>query len=146
MNLSKNVKVSQIRGYYAAGTSARTSSIIDMAGYEGVMFIANFGTIINTGTIAFKAQQNTINSASGMADISGATKTATVTSTTAAYTQSCMILDVFQPVEEFLQVVITPAIQNAVILGVVAIQYSAKDKPPTNDASVLAALMVQPAA
>ena len=33
MNLLKNVKIDQILGYYAAGTTAKTSSITDMQGH-----------------------------------------------------------------------------------------------------------------
>ena len=40
MNLLKNVAVKQVLGYYAAGTTKRTSDIIDTAGYDGVMFVA----------------------------------------------------------------------------------------------------------
>ena len=51
MNLLKNCKVDAILGYYAAGQTKRTSDIIDMSGYEGVLFVALLGTIIEGGTI-----------------------------------------------------------------------------------------------
>ena len=46
MNLLKNVKIDQILGYFAAGQVAKTTEIIDMQGYDGCLFIAGFGTII----------------------------------------------------------------------------------------------------
>lgn len=138
MNLSKNVKVTQALGYFAAGQTKRTSSIIDMSGYEGVMFIAGLGTIIENGTVDVYCEENSVNSTGGMARIPSSTVALTVTAGMAAKTQSCILVDVFQPKEQFVQCNVTPATSNAVILGVVAIQYKGKNKPSVQDASVIA--------
>jgi hypothetical protein len=137
MNLSKDCKVSQVLGYFAAGTTLRTSSIIDMQDYEGVMFIACLGTLIAGGTLDVYAQENTANATSGMARIPASTTPLAVTAGMAAMTQSCILVDIFQPNKEFIQCNIAPATQNAVILGIVAIQYRGKFKPSTQDASVI---------
>lgn len=127
-NLSDNVKIDQILGYYAAGMTKRTSDILDMAGYEGVVFVAGLGTLIEAGTVDVYPEQNTSNSTVGMAEIAG-TAAYTVTAAAAALTKSCIIVDVYKPQERYLQCNITPAAQNAVILGIVAIRYGAGMKP-----------------
>jgi hypothetical protein len=126
--LSDNIKIDQALGYYAAGTTKRTSDILDMSGYDGVVFVIGLGTIIEAGTLDGFVEQNTDNTTVGMARL--ATTTAyTVTAAAAALTKSCIIIDVWKPRERYLQCNITPAAQNAVILGIVAIRYGGTVKP-----------------
>jgi len=128
MNLSKNVKIDQVLGYYAAGTTKRTSDILDMTGWDGVCFIAGLGTIIENGTVDVYPEQNSSNSTVGMAEMAG-TSAYTVTAAAAALTKSCIIVDIYKPQERYVQCNITPAVQNAVILGIVAIRYKGKMGP-----------------
>ncbi len=128
MNLSKNVKIDQILGYYAAGTTKRTSAILDMQGYEGVCFVAGFGTLIAAGTLDVYAEGDDENAVTNMAELAG-TAAYTVTAAAAALTYSCIILDVYKPLERYIQCNVTPATQQAVILGIVAIRYKGKMGP-----------------
>ncbi len=128
MNLSKNVKIDQVLGYYAAGTTKRTSDILDMAGYDGVVFVASLGTLIEAGTVDVFPEENDSNTTVGMAKLAG-TAAYTVTAGAAALTKSCIIVDVYKPLKQYIQCNITPAVQNAVILGIVAIRYKGKMGP-----------------
>lgn len=128
MGLSQHVQIDQILGYSAAGTTARTTDIIDMSGFDGVVFIAEFGTVITAGTINVQVLQNSVNSTSGMTAVAG-TSDYTVTASDAGKAKNCIVVDVFQPTKRFLEVTITPAAQNAVITGVTAIRYNGKVKP-----------------
>lgn len=143
MNLSKNVKVTQALGYFAAGQTKETSSIIDMDGYEGVMFVVSLGTLIQNGTLHAYLEENTANTTVGMVAAPTTVAAHTVSAGDAALTQSCIIYDVYQPGKQFVQMNITPATQNAVILGITAVQYTSRVKPPTADASVIASFMYQ---
>lgn len=127
-NLSDNVKIDQILGYYAAGTTKRTSAIIDMSGFDGVVFVASLGTLIEAGTVDVFPEQSETNATTYMAEIAG-TAAYTVTAEAAALTYSCIIVDVWRPRERYLQCNITPAAQNAVILGIVAIRYGGALRP-----------------
>ncbi len=144
MNLSKGLQIDKVLGYFAAGTTKRTSSIIDMAGYDGVLFIAQLGTLLDTGTIDVFVEQNTINSASGMARLAGQT-VFTATAVEALLTQSAIIVDVYRPVERYLQCNITPAVANAVVLGITAIRYSGRKSPALNSALLKNTLLTSPA-
>lgn len=144
MNLSKNVQVDQVLGYFAAGTTKRTSTILDMAGYDGVMFVASLGTLIDAGTVDVFVEQNTVNSTSGMARLAGQAAY-TVTAANASLTQSAIVVDVYRPVEQFVQCNITPAAQNAVVLGIVAIRYSGRVKPTLNAALLKQTVLPSPA-
>lgn len=143
MNLLKNVKIDQILGYFAAGTTAKTSSIIDMQGYEGVLFIAEFGTIIEGGTINVQVLQDTDSGGGAMAAVAG-TAAHTVTATDAARTQSAIAVDVYKPLKRYLEVTVTPAVQNAVICGVTAIRYKGKMGPDANADLLKATQLVSP--
>lgn len=130
---TQNLKVDQVLGYYAAGTTKRTSDIIDMDGYDGVVFVAGLGTVLENGTVDVFVEQNTANSTAGMARL--ATTTAyTVTAADALVAKSCVVVDVYKPRERYLQCNVTPAVANAVILGVVAIRYKTHLGPVTQDA------------
>lgn len=144
MNLLKNVKVDQVLGYYAAGTTKRTSDIIDMANYDGVMFVFELGTLIENGTLDCFVEQNSANSTSGMARL--ATTTAhTVTAADAALAKSAIVVDVFKPGERYIQANITPATQNAVILGITAIRYNGRVKPDANATLLASTQLISPA-
>ena len=41
---SANVKITKVKDAVAAGTTSQSSSTVDMLGYEGVIFLASFGT------------------------------------------------------------------------------------------------------
>lgn len=133
MNLSANTKIDQVLGYYAAGTTKRTSDIVDMSGFDGCLFVAELGTLIENGTLDVFVEQNTANATSGMARLA-TTTVHTVTAANAALAKSCILVDVYQPEERYLQCNITPATQNAVILGITAIRYNGKAKPSVGTA------------
>jgi hypothetical protein len=141
-NLFGRVKIDQILGYYAAGQTKRTSDIIDMSGWEGCIFVAELGTIIENGTVDVFVEQNPTNATSGMARL--ATTTAhTVTAANATNAKSCIVVDVYKPRERYLQCNITPATQNAVVLGVTAIRYNGS--APSVAGPLLATVLASPA-
>jgi hypothetical protein len=92
LNGNKLVKVAD---HSAAATSDVTSSIVDTAGYQGVVFVTSFGTA-NATTV--KVQQNTANQTTGMADLEG-------TSVTSGSSDEDVIVEVHKPVERYIQVV-----------------------------------------
>lgn len=93
LNGNKLVKVAD---HSAAATTDVTSSIVDTAGYQGVVFFTSFGTANATNTI--KVQQNTANQTTGMSDLEG-------TSVTSGSSDEDVIVEVHKPVERYLQVV-----------------------------------------
>lgn len=130
MNLSKNVRVDQILGYYAAGQTARKSDVIDMAGYEGCLFIFEFGTLLENGTIACDINGNSTNATGGTKLAGGAT--VTVTAAMALLAKSAIVVDIYQPDPasyRYLEAMITLGAANTLILGVTAIRYGGKKHP-----------------
>lgn len=147
MNLSKNVRVDQVLGYFAAAQTTRKSDIVDMAGYEGCMFIFEFGTLLATGTIACDINGNSSNATGGTKLAGGATHT--VTATTAALTHSAIVVDIYQPDPasyRYLEAMISLGVANTLILGVTAIRYNGKVKPEATSHLLAASFASSPAA
>jgi hypothetical protein len=143
MNLLKNVKIDQILGYFAAGQVAKTTDIIDMQGYDGCLFIAGFGTIIENGTLNVQVLQDTDSAGGTMAAVAG-TAAHTVTAANAALTKSAIAVDVYKPQERYLETTVTPATQDAVLLGVTAIRYKGKMGPDANGDLLKATQLISP--
>lgn len=140
-NLLKDCKFVLVNSGAAAGTSEVDSSIVDTAGYDSVAFVAILGTVVDTCVLQLAAQGNTANSTSGMTQI-GTQITAAVTAS--GNSNSMLVLDTGFPVGSkgyrYVRAALTRTTANATIQGIVAILYNSKNRPVTQDASVLASL------
>jgi hypothetical protein len=96
-NFLQGAKLVKVSDHTAAGTTDVTSSIVDTAGYRGVVFFTSVSTANATNTI--KVQQNTANQTTGMADLLG-------TSVTSGSSDEDLIVEINQPQERYLQVVV----------------------------------------
>lgn len=143
MNHSKNTKIIPVLGYFAAGTNKRTSSIVDMQGFEGVEFVALFGTLIAAGTIDVYAEQDDVNATTDMSRVPATTTPHTVTTADALLALSAIRLDIYQPEKRYVQCNIKPASQSEEILGMIAILYNGKVKPITDSSLVIASFFNQ---
>ena len=131
LNISKEVKVARVMNAVAAGVTVENSSVIDMQNYDGVVFIAAFGAITAGAVTSAKAQQGAASNLSDAADLKG-------TKITIADTDDdkVAVLDIYRPQKRYSRLVVSRATANAVIDGVVALQYKGKKAPVTQDASV----------
>jgi hypothetical protein len=128
-------------------TERKASTIIDMAGYEGCLFIFEFGTIIEAGVLKCNIYGNTTSATGGTKIDSSLSHT--VTAANAALTQSAIAIDVYQPdptLYRYLEASIDPDDQNAVILGITAIRYNGKLKPEPTTGLLTSKISVFPAA
>jgi len=95
-NFLSRCKVVKVSDHSAASTADVTSSIVDTAGYDGVVFMTSFGTANATNTV--KVQQNTANQTTGMADLVG-------TSVASGSSDEDVIIEIHKPNERYIQVV-----------------------------------------
>lgn len=137
MNLGKGTKVTRSLAAQAVGTAAVNGSILDMQGFEGVMFIASIGTITD-GATGIKAQDGADSGLSDAADLAGSSVTMAITDD-----GKSVILDIYKPLKRYIRpVVLRAGSTGAVIDDVIAIQYSPRVKPTTHDAATVAAYEV----
>ncbi len=133
-NLAREVKVTRVMNAVAAGTTDQESSTVDMQGFDGVMFVAAFGTITTNAVTSVKAQQGALSNGSDGADLVG-------TGITVADDDDnqVAIIDIYRPQERYVRCVIDRGTQNAVIDGVLAIQYKGRRQPTTHDSTTVIA-------
>lgn len=136
MNLSKDVDITRVMDSVSAGTDdTQSSDILDMQGWDGVLFVALLGDVTATAVITLQAQQNTANSASGMATLSGTSSQ----DAAGASDQDdlLMLLDLYRPEERYIRAQVVRATANVEIDGVIAIRYRGVKKPITQGSTVL---------
>lgn len=129
MNLSTDVKITKVLASQIAGTTAVNTGIVDMQGYEGVVFLAAIATAAaNNG---LKAQQGQIANMSDAADLAGS-------QVNSNGTQTDIVLDIYRPRERYVRGVVVRG-TSTVIDAVWAIQYIAGKKPINNITAAQAA-------
>ena len=126
-SLLKNIKVTRAVAATAAGATDVTGSTIDMAGYDGVLFLLDVGTLTATQVTSMRAQQGAASDASDMADLEGSIAGPVADGDGQKY----LAIDVFKPAERYVRVIVDRATANAVLNGGVAILYHARDVPIT---------------
>lgn len=144
-SLLHNCKVTRVLADGAGSASATPTkgTIIDMAGYSAVMFVAMMGNVLATAAVALKVAGAATNDTAEMALLTGS---AGGTAAASDYDDKLVILDVVNPNQQFLEVQVFHVTADAPFDGVIAIQYCPKDAPTTQGSTVVAsALLSNPA-
>lgn len=143
--LSKDVEIKWLKGAVAnASNTDDDSAIVDMQGFDGVMFLCPLTDSAQTGVASMAVQQNTANSATGMATLTG--MTATVTSAANDDVNGkLLIADVYRPMERYLRVKRTSATANMAFGDVIAILYHGRTGPTAQAAAAAIVASASPA-
>ncbi len=122
MNLSTNTRYREGAATTAAGTTTINGAEMDMAGYEGVLWICKFGTAATDNQI--KAQQDTVTGMAGAQDLLG-------TLVTVGASDEIVWLDLYRPLERFVRVVVLRG-TSTTIDWCIAIRYGSMKGPQDN--------------
>jgi hypothetical protein len=129
----KNVAIDWVNGPEAAGSSTdANSSILDMQGYEGVIFMVPITDSADTGVATLTIETDVANADTGMA-----ASPAVATATSAAnddLNDTLLIAELKKPLERYVQGVITSGTANIAFGDTIAIRYGAH-KPPITQSS-----------
>jgi hypothetical protein len=140
MNLGNATKRTRVVNATAAGTSAINGTVLDMSGFDAVLFEVLFGTLTATQVTSIKAQAGNLANGSDMSDIAG-TSTGPLAD---ADSNKMLVLDLIRPAGyRYVRLVIVRGTANAVVDGAVATQYYSKKMPETDDTTVSARKTVQ---
>ena len=123
MQLSSQVKITKVQDHTAAGTSAVNSDSVNMAGFEGVVFITSFGTAASGNTIEVSQSADD----SSFSDLLG-------TSVTSGTTDEDVWVDVYRPSEQYVRCEIARG-TSSTLESIWAIQYGARKLPVDNSTS-----------
>lgn len=138
-NLSSITKWTKVADHTTAGTTDVESAILDMSGYEGVMFVTSFGTAAANNSL--KAQQNTANSTSGMADLLG---TSVVSG--ASPSNEDVWIDLYRPQERYVRC-IAVVDTSSTVESIWAVQYGPREMvvDNTTDGTIIGEVHASPA-
>jgi hypothetical protein len=115
----------------AVGTADVTSDIVDMAGFDAVVFVVLFGAITD-GTPKVKVQSGAAAAMGDAADLEGTSVAVAITDD-----NKLAVADVTNVSERYVRCVVTRGGNTgAVVDGILAIKYKAKKCPVTQSADV----------
>ena len=133
--LSNGCKITKVQDHTGAATTAVNSTSVDMAGYEGVIFITSFGTAAadNTAEVSQSADN------SSFSDLA-ASQVASGTSDEDVW------IDVYRPSDRYVRLEVARG-TSSTLESIWAIQYGAKSQPVDNTTSgtIVGELHIAPA-
>ncbi len=139
-SMLKNVKVTPVAASSAAATTEVLTSVLDMSGFDGVMFIALLGDVTATSVLTLTAKGNTASSTSSPTPVTQVA-TAAFTAGASDADDKALVVDVYDPALRYVFASLTRTVANAVVNGIIAIQYKAEYRPTTQAATVIASAM-----
>lgn len=142
-SILKDCVITRVMNAVAAGTSAQNTSVLDMAGFDGVIFIALLGTVTDASVVTLTAKENTASSTSSPTPTS-VTGGATADITAATDSNHYLVVDVIRPSKRYVYAALTRTTQNAVIDGVIAIQYRSRTVPVSQPAALVGSALSSP--
>ena len=140
--LLEQVRIDVVEAAAAAGTTTLTSDILDMSGYDGVMFIAHLGDVTLDSVVTLQGLTNNTNDTVTPTTVTAAV--ATVTATADSADNKLLIIDMVRPAERYVYCTLARAAANAVLNGITAIRYRARNHPTTQGASVVDSAIAGP--
>jgi hypothetical protein len=137
--ISQTMKISQGLAY-ASGTADRNGATVDMQGFHGLVAIVQLGTIAAGAETTIKLQQGAASNMSDAADILGSSVAiADDDDSTIKY------IEIREPRERYVRVVIDKDGSNACAESVTYIQYGPAAVPVTHGTGVAGELHIGPA-
>lgn len=121
------------------GQATVSSDILDMAGFDSILFIAQFADVDTTSVLTLTAQQDIANAGGGMATLTGS---ATFEAGATDADDDVLILDIHRPRDRYVRCQVVIATANAVLASVIAVQYNAHTLPVTQSSTVLDSAML----
>lgn len=138
-NALSGLKFTKVANHTTAGTTDVESDILDMAGYEWVVFFTSFGTAAADNLL--KVQQDDANASGGMADLLG-----TGLISGASPSNEDTVSEVYRPTKRYVRC-IAVVDTSSTVESIWAIQGGARTLPVTNTVSgtLIAETTVSPA-
>lgn len=145
LSLLKDCKITRVLNSVSAGTSDQDGTVLDMTGYDAVTFVAALGDVTATSVVELQVFGNTANSTSSPTPVELTNDSAGPNTAGATDNDNKLyVVDVIRPAYRYVFSRIKRATANAVIDGVVAIQYRTRDVPVTQGSTVLASALLAP--
>jgi len=118
-------------------------TIVDMAGFDEVTFIASFQTVVNNAIVTLRVAQHSTNVTGAMVTSVATTGAITSDGTAIALSNKQLVVAVTKPKERYLEAQLVIADQNAPIDSVIAIKTKSRKNATTQPSTVQSAVIFQ---
>ncbi len=134
--LLRNANIVRISAGGAGSASATPTkaTILDMSGYQSVMFIAEFGNVLDTSVVSLKAGVSDTNDTATMTLLNDFP---TGTAGASTYDDKLVILDVPKVDKRYIEAQVFHVTADAPFDSVLAIQYNPTNVPVTQGSTVV---------
>jgi len=130
MNFLKNAKFHSVMVPSTGTTTLQSTAVLDMTGYDSVMWIAQFSGNTNStggfGGVYYMHSDDT-----GTGDQVGSTATAAISTSIPAIDNTLYVLDVHKPLKRYVSAMIYKDTANDCDAALMAIQYNSSLGPVT---------------
>ena len=141
-NLLPNVQIDYAAIAIAnASSTDANSSIFDMTGFDGILFVVTITDSAITGVATVTVEQSATNADGGMAALSGAVATAT-SAANDDLNGNNLIVDVYRPLKRYVQLNLVSATANIAYSVTQAFRYKSSGAPLTQDTDTTAQAVV----
>jgi hypothetical protein len=121
-NLGRAINFVRVSNAVAAGLTLVTGSHVDMAAFDGVLFLFAFGTLTAGQVTTFKVQGGSQVGDGDQADLAGTAGGGAIT-VADADSNKLFALDIYAPQQRYVRPLIVRGTANAVVDGIFALQY-----------------------
>ena len=134
-SILKDCMITRVENAAGAAQTELLTDVLDMSGWDGVVFIALLGDITVSSVLTLTVYSNSSNSASGGTSESA---TAAYTATATDADNKLLVAEVVRPTARYVYGSLTRTAANAVVDGIIAIQFRGTKSPITQGSTVLA--------
>lgn len=131
-NILRQVDVRRAMNAQAAGATNVNGTVIDMTGYDTIVFVGLFGALTATQVTGLKVQEGDAADGSDMADLAGSA----VGPMADADGNKLLAEEVYRPRKRYVRCVVTRKTANAVVDGVVALLAGGEATPPAQHSTL----------
>jgi len=132
MNFLTHNKMAVVEGAATAAQTALTSDIVDMKDFGGVVFTALLGDVSDGCVLTLNVEHGDEEGGGDMADT---TLSATFTAGASDADSKLLTVEHYHPLKRYARAVLTRTTANAVVGGIIAIQFEPREVPVTQDAT-----------
>lgn len=143
-SMLKECKITRVENSASAGTTDLETDILDMSGYDGVLFIAVLGDATSGSVLELQVLGNTASSVSSPTPVELTVDDATYTAGASDADNKLLIVDCVRPNYRYVYAKLVIDTQNCVVDAIIAIQYRAKNVPVTQGSTVLDSALIGP--
>lgn len=137
--LSQNAKITSALDY-ADGSADRNGATLDMKGYDGVLVVVHFAAIATSAVTTIKMQQGEESNLSDAADLEGTGQSVADDDDNEHY-----YIDLYQPTDRYVRVVVDKNAVNNSAESATYIQYRGTYNPTTHATGVTGEFHLTPA-